>query len=116
MVDDEPLLRMDLAEMLQEAGYKTIEAGHAAEAIQLLEQNPEITAVFTDIQMPGSLDGLALSHVVRDRWPPTAIIVCSGNRRPEPIDMPSGAYFLAKPIGTSLLTKVLEDVAGSTAR
>ncbi len=115
VVDDEPLLRMDMVDMLQEAGFNTLEAGSAAEAIIALEQHPEIRVVLTDIQMPGSIDGLALSHVVRNRWPPTIIIVCSGNHSPIQIEMPSGACFLAKPIASHNLISIIADVESKMA-
>ena len=73
VVEDEALVRLDLAESLQAAGYKTVEAASADEAIAVLQSNSDIRVVFTDIQMPGAMDGLALSHYVRKRWPPTII-------------------------------------------
>ena len=79
VVEDDPLVRFDLAQSLEAEGYKTFEAGDAAEAIAVMEAKPEIRVVFTDIQMPGTMDGLALSHYVRKRWPPTIIVVSWGN-------------------------------------
>lgn len=111
VVDDEALVRMDLVDMLNAVGYRTREACCAAEAIEILEQDPEIRVVFTDIQMPGSMDGLALSHFVRERWPLTVIVICSGNPTPAQDEIPSGADFLSKPIGPPKLGKVLEMVA-----
>ena len=73
VVEDDALVRFDLAQTLEAEGYKTFEAADAAEAIAVLEAHSEITVVFTDIQMPGTMDGLALSHYVRKRWPPTII-------------------------------------------
>ena len=71
VVEDEALVRFDLTQSLQAEGYETFEAADAAEAIGVMEAHPEIRVVFTDIQMPGTMDGLALSHYVRKRWPPT---------------------------------------------
>ena len=110
VVEDEALVRFDLAQTLEAEGYKTFEAADAAEAISVMEAHPEIRVVFTDIDMPGTMDGLALSHYVRERWPPTIIVVCSGHRTPSKDDMASGARFLPKPYVPQVLTKVLDDI------
>jgi CheY-like chemotaxis protein len=110
VVDDEAFVRMDLVDTLKAAGYRTREAGCAAEAIEMLEQDPDITVVFTDIQMPGSMDGLALYRYVRERWPPTSIVICSGNRRPAQDDLPIGADFIAKPFGRHEVSRILEKI------
>ena len=70
VVEDEALIRMHAAEMIRDLGFEVLEAANADQAISLLESNSEISVVFTDIQMPGSMDGLRLLAVVRDRWPP----------------------------------------------
>ena len=87
VVEDDALVRFDLAQTLEAEGYKTFEAADAAEAIAVLEANSEIRVVFTDIQMPGTMDGLALSHYVRKRWPPTIIVVSSGRCSPSTDEM-----------------------------
>ena len=74
-----------------------IEAADAEKAIAILEANSEIRVVFTDIEMPGTMDGLALSHYVRKRWPPTIIVVGSGRCRPSIDEMAIGAVFVPKP-------------------
>src|ERR1700688_3632609 len=79
-----PLLRMLAVEAVEEAGYVALEAGDADEAIALLESRPHIALLFTDIDMPGSMDGLKLAHAVRDRWPPVKILVASGKVRLQP--------------------------------
>ena len=91
VVEDDALVRFDLAQTLEAEGYKTFEAAGAAEAITILKANPEISVVFTDIQMPGTMDGLALSRYVRERWPPTIIVVSSGRCSPTKGEMASGA-------------------------
>lgn len=97
IVDDEPLVRMDLVEMAQDAGFETVEASDASHALTILGSRSDIRAVFTDIRMPGEMDGLALAHVVRDRWPPTVIVICSGNKRPNDDELPENVVFLSKP-------------------
>ncbi len=110
VVEDDALVRFDLAQTLQAEGYKTFEAADASEAIAVLEGNSEIRVVFTDIQMPGTMDGLALAHYVRQRWPPTIIVVSSGRRSPNKEEMPSGAFFVGKPYAPDVLGRVLQDI------
>ena len=78
IVEDEPLIRMGTASLIEDAGFKVHEAGNADEAIRILELHDEIRLIFTDVNMPGSMDGLKLAHYVRGRWPPVKIIVTSG--------------------------------------
>lgn len=110
VVEDEALIRMVLAETLTEAGFSTYEAENATQAISILERHPEIVVVFTDIQMPGDMDGLQLSHYVRERWPPTIIVICSARVVPDPSTLPAEASFLAKPYEPSALRKILSFV------
>jgi CheY-like chemotaxis protein len=97
IVEDEPLVRMSAVEMIEEAGFRTYEAANADEAIALLERQADIRILFTDIDMPGSMDGLKLAHYVRGRWPPVKIIVTSGHVQVGHQDMPLDATFFAKP-------------------
>jgi CheY-like chemotaxis protein len=94
IVEDEPLLRMLAVEVVQEAGFIAIEARDADEAVVLLESRTDITLLFTDINMPGSMDGLKLAHAVRDRWPPIKIWVVSGKQRLQPCELPSNSRFV----------------------
>lgn len=70
VVEDEVIIRMDISSALEAAGFRVLEAGNADEAITILHQSPDIQVLFTDIDMPGSMDGLKLAAAVRDRWPP----------------------------------------------
>ena len=97
IVEDEPILRLDIAESFLAAGFRTFEAGTALEAIKILERHPEIGAVFTDIDMPGTMDGMQLAHVIRKRWPPTILVISSGHSFPAAYALPSKATFLPKP-------------------
>lgn len=115
VVEDEVLVRMGLVSTLEDFGYPTFEASSAIEAIAILEQHPEVRVVFTDIQMPGTMDGLALAHYVRTRWPPTIIVISSGKIAPKPEDMPSDVSFLAKPYQESKLNMILADIADRLA-
>jgi CheY-like chemotaxis protein len=97
IVEDEFLLRMNAAEMIGEAGFDVVEAANADEAIALLEARPDIHVVFTDIQMPGSMDGMKLARFVRGRWPPIKIVATSGFVSVGKDDLPEGSRFLTKP-------------------
>jgi CheY-like chemotaxis protein len=97
VVEDEYLIRMDTATSLEAAGFAVFEAENAADAIVSLERHREIRLIFTDINMPGSMDGLALAHYVRKRWPPVKIIVTSGYVKVRSEDLPIGALFVEKP-------------------
>lgn len=97
VVEDEPLIRMELVDELTDRDFAVIEASGAREAIELLWRHPEIQIMFTDIDMPGGMDGLMLAAAVRDRWPPIKIIVTSGLRRVDMDDMPADSRFFSKP-------------------
>lgn len=97
MVEDEALIRLNAVEMLTAAGYEVLEAANADEAIEILEARPDISILFTDIQMPGSIDGLKLAHAVRHRWPPIKIVTSSGHVNLTEDDLPDGARFVPKP-------------------
>jgi two-component system, response regulator PdtaR len=107
IVEDEFLLRLHAVDFMGGCGFTMYEAGNADEAIQLLELHDDIRVVFTDINMPGSMDGLKLAHYVRGRWPPIKLIITSGQRRPLAEDMPAGSGFIAKPYD---LEKVAADL------
>jgi CheY-like chemotaxis protein len=115
VVEDEPFIRTDLVDILQSRGCATYEAGNAAEAIAILERHSEITVVFTDIQMPGTMDGIALARYVRDRWPPTIIVVSSGKTRPDPGTLADDMPFLSKPYEMSRLDQIIDQVKNRSA-
>ena len=93
VVEDEGLIRMNATAMVEEAGFEAIAASDADEAIRILESRNDIRAVFTDVHMPGSMDGLRLARVVRKRWPPVALIVTSGQTNVPEADLPTGGRF-----------------------
>lgn len=97
VVEDEAIIRVDLANELEDAGYEVIEAESADEAIKLLTLVPRIRLMITDVDMPGSMDGLKLAAAVRERWPPVSIIVVSGHRNVELTNLPAGSAFFSKP-------------------
>jgi len=97
VVDDNATVRWLLAELLAVEGYETCEAGDADEAMQCMALRPDIQAVVTDIEMPGSMNGLAMAAKIRAAFPGTAILITSGRHHPSAADLPPGSAFLAKP-------------------
>src|SRR6266404_1847077 len=112
LVEDEFLLRMDAADMIAAAGFEVVEATNADEAIEILESRRDITVVFTDIQMPGSMDGLKLARAVRGRWPPIRIVATSGHVDVAETDLPDGGRFLPKPYSPTDVAGMLREVTG----
>ena len=99
VVEDEPLLRMLLADALAAAGFEVDEAANSDEALELVNLRDEaIAALITDIQMPGALDGCALAWRIHELFPEAEILVVSGVTRPKPGDLPVNARFLPKPV------------------
>lgn len=96
VVEDETFIRMDVVEMLIEAGFDVVEAVSADEGIRTLERDPDIRLMFTDIDMPGAMNGLKLAAAVRERWPPIRIIATSGQFKLQG-DLPPDARFFVKP-------------------
>lgn len=111
VVEDDPLLRMDVVDIVESAGFETIEAASADEAILKLEAHPAIAHLLTDIEMPGSMNGMDLAFVVRDRWPPIAIVVMSGRVKPDAGDLPDRVRFIAKPYRPAQIQEALRQAA-----
>jgi CheY-like chemotaxis protein len=97
IVEDSGLIRLDAVDMAKLEGYTVFEAANADHAIAILEAHPEIRLVFTDIEMPGSMDGLKLAHYIRHRWPPIKLIIASGKMERGQIGLPEGGLFFSKP-------------------
>jgi CheY-like chemotaxis protein len=110
IVEDETLVRMDAIEVIEAAGFDVIEASDADEAISILEQRSDIHLIFTDIQMPGSMDGLKLAHFVKDRWPPIKIIATSGHTKITENDLPEGSRFLPKPYAAPEIASAIDQL------
>lgn len=113
VVEDETFTRMDVVEILRAAGFDMVEAANADEAIQMLERNPGIHLVFTDIDMPGSMNGLKLAAAVRDRWPPVRIIATSGHFKIQLGDLPAGARFISKPYQPAQIISAIRELTSA---
>lgn len=113
IVEDEFLIRLDAAETIRSAGHQVFEAANADEAILVLESRSDISVVFTDVQMPGSMDGLRLAAAIRGRWPPIKIIATSGNARISLDDLPKGGRFLPKPYTPSDIMRAISDATAA---
>jgi two-component system, response regulator PdtaR len=110
VVEDEFLIREVISEELELAGFTVVSAADADAAIALLESRSDIRLVFTDVDMPGSMDGLRLAAAVRSRWPPVHIIITTGKIRP--LDVPAGAMFVPKPYGGTQVISAIREFAG----
>jgi len=97
------LLRMRAVDMVEDAGFTPVEAVDADEAVAMLEARSDIALLFTDIQMPGSMDGLELAHAVHKRWPPIKIILVSGQLKLGNLDIPLDSCFFGKPLEPKVL-------------
>jgi CheY-like chemotaxis protein len=113
VVEDEPLIRLGIASLVEEAGYEVIEAANATDAIGRLERDASIRLVLTDVDMPGGMDGIRLAHYVRDRWPPIKLIVISGKVGVRLSELPPGSRFFTKPASDSVLLQAVRDLTGA---
>ena len=110
VVDDEPLIRCVAADCLRDAGYLIFEADDGVEALIFLHGNPEISVLFTDINMPG-IDGFALVAEVRARWPSMRVVMTSGQERPTAEQIPPRGHFIGKPYADRQLTDLMAKAA-----
>jgi len=101
---------MDIVQALEDHGFEVLEASNADGAIILLNAHPGIRLMFTDIDMPGSMDGLKLAAVVRDRWPPVKIIITSGHRAISDDTLPVVGRFFSKPYDPSRIIHAIYDM------
>src|ERR1700677_5089998 len=115
IVEDESLIRMGIVSSLEDAGFLIYEAANADKAIRMFEEHAEIGLVFTDINMPGSMDGLKLAHYARGHWPPVKIIVTSGQLRVRDKDLPAGAVFIGKPYDSDQITHKVREMLAEAA-
>ena len=110
IVEDDELIRALAVDIVEEAGFLAVEAANADDAVTILETRSDIAVLFTDINMPGSIDGLKLAHAVRDRWPPIKIVMVSGKVSLQASDMPADARFFAKPYHVETMVSELRSL------
>ena len=111
VVEDEFFSRLHAVDLVEAAGYKAIEVSNADEAISILESRKDIRIVFTDIDMPGSMDGLKLARAVRDRWPPIELILTSGHFDVPENKIPERGLFFSKPYRDQEIVSALQKFA-----
>lgn len=109
VVDDEPLILMDTADMIADEGYAVVEASTADQAYRFLDRHSSLQLLFTDVEMPGELDGFDLARIVGERWPHISVVVASGAAVPGPGDIPDNATFINKPFTAELVHEVIRD-------
>jgi DNA-binding NtrC family response regulator len=111
VAEDEELLRTLAVEALSEKGFVAVEAGHATAALDICKSRAEeIDVLFTDIRMPGSMDGLELAHRVRERWPGISVVIASGNIFVSADELPAGARFLPKPYDMQRVVDLIHEL------
>jgi two-component system, response regulator PdtaR len=110
VVDDEELLRLYAGGVLEDHGFNVVEAENAAAALNVLEANSNVRLLFTDIQMPGKLNGVDLAREVHARWPDVLLVITSGQTRPNPADIPDDGRFIRKPYCAADLISEVDDL------
>src|SRR3981081_4959002 len=115
VVEDEMMLRMRAADIVEDAGFSSVEAVNADEALSILESRSDISLLFTDIQMPGSMDGLKLAHAVHHRWPGIKIILVSGQVTPSDAEKPADSRYFGKPLSVEKMIAELQAMVGDGA-
>lgn len=115
LVEDEPLVRMTSADELEETGFQVLEAANADVALAVLEaRSDEVQVLFTDVNMPGSMDGVALAEQVHARWPHIRLLISSGYARPRPDEIPDDGRFVPKPYrAAAVIRHICEMMDGS---
>lgn len=110
VVEDDPIIRMGAVHFVLDAGFEALDAASADEAIRILEFRSDVHLVFTDVEMPGTIDGLKLAHYIRHRWPPVRLIVASGKALLDESHLPTGARFFSKPYSEHALVGAMNEL------
>ena len=110
VAEDDFLLRMLAADILADQGFAVLEAESAEVAHMMLESTSNVRLLFTDVQMPGAVDGMELAWRVCQRWPLVPVLIISGQHRPVPGDMPDSVRFLAKPYRQDDLVAIVDEL------
>src|SRR5580692_7396500 len=115
VVEDEMMLRMRAVDIVEDAGFTPIEAVNADQALAILESRSDVDLLFTDIQMPGSMDGLKLAYAVHERWPSIKIILVSGKLTPTDGERPTDSRFFGKPLEVKQMIAEIQEMIGQGA-
>jgi two-component sensor histidine kinase/ActR/RegA family two-component response regulator len=115
VVEDEMVLRMRAVDIVEDAGFTAVEAVNADEALSILESRSDISLLFSDIQMPGTMDGLKLAYAVHDRWPDIKIILVSGQVKLTDAERPTDSRFFGKPLDVKRMINELQEMVGTGA-
>ena len=110
VVEDEALIRIWAADLLEEDGFSVLEAKDADAALKVLEARPDVKLLLTDVQMPGSLNGMELASEVHARWPHILLVITSGRDRPARAEIPDDGRFVAKPYSAEELLVQVKDL------
>lgn len=111
VVEDEPIIRLGMINTIEDAGHIAAEAASADQALRVLEADPAFTVIVTDVDMPGSMNGIELAHHVRRRWPSVQLVVISGKVGVLPRDLPEGVPFMSKPCLEPVLLAAIQSLA-----
>lgn len=114
VVDDEPVLRMDTADMVADEGFEVIEARTVDAAFEFLAEHPSLKLVLTDVETPGSMNGFDLAWQVAKPWPHICVVVASGAKRPDDGALPPSAIFVAKPLSSDVVHEAIEEYCGNS--
>jgi CheY-like chemotaxis protein len=111
VVEDEPLVRMNAVDMVEEAGFEAVEAANSKQALDVLESRSDVGIILSDIDMPPGIDGMALVAIIRQRWPPISIILVSGHVASADVRIPEGGVFFSKPYWQPEIVAALHRIA-----
>jgi two-component system, response regulator PdtaR len=112
VVEDEPIIRLGIVSSIEDAGHEVVEAANADEAVRRLSSEGGVRVIVTDVDMPGSMDGIALALYARRTWPSIGLLVISGKVGVLPSQLPEGARFMSKPYQEPQLISVITALAG----
>ena len=110
VVEDEALLRLYVDGFLEEAGFEAIDAADADAALNIMAHRPDVRVLFTDIQLPGAIDGMELARLVHEHWPHVLLLITSGNRLPSTAEIAEHAHFLPKPYRPDEVIREIQDL------
>ncbi len=112
VIEDEPVLRIEISDLLEDDGFEVVEATSVENAIHILETRPDIRIVYMDLDMPKGVDGVKIAAAIRDRWPPIEIVLTASRVDGSRIRLPVRARFFAKPINPARVMETVRAFAG----